>query len=298
VVFMNKRIICIKLMYYLLNHVLKPFFKLGDDKIWLHYRNLVALMLTMNNPQPYKFLVLANKYVYSTNTGRRYYGIVEAEYLEVNNQLVKSLFDEISILKIQGAETILSRVLFLLASINRIEVTRDTLLNYLSKINTILSIPTPPKASNARIIDLATEQSRIGLFIGTVNAWWVINVLIRLLAEKNIDYELIVFDDSFEDYITFNNINRYIQNQEAKISIAKQEHLNIGELSKRYDLLVIANYLAVMKIVEEYLCLGEKTMYGENTLLVFNPISTPLEEVFGMSPIVINADDVKNFINK
>jgi hypothetical protein len=297
VVFMNKKTTCIKLMHYLLSHVLKPFLKLGDEKIWLHYRNLVALMLTMNNPQPYKFLVLANKYVYSTSTGRRYYGMIEAEYLEVNNQLVKSLFDEIGILKIQGAETILSRLLFLLASINRIEVTRDTLLNYFSKINTILSIPTPPKASNARIIDLATEQSRIGLFIGTVNTWWVISVLIRLLAEKNIDYELIVFDNSFEDYITSNNINRYMQDQGVKISIAKQEHLNIEELGRRYDLLFIANYLAVMKIIEEYICIGEKTIYGENILLVFNPINTPLEEVFGMSPIVINVNDLKNIIS-
>ncbi len=293
---MNEKTICVKLMHYLLGHVLKPFLKLGDEKIWLHYRNLAALMLTMNNPRPYKFLVLANKYVYSTNTGRRYYGMNEAEYLEVNNQLVKSLSDEVSILKIQGAETLLSRLLFLLASINRIEIPRDTLLNYFSKINTILSIPTPPKASNARIIDLATEQSRIGLFVGTVNTWWVISVLIRLLAEKNIGYELIVFDNSFEDYITSNNISRYIQGQDIKTSIAKQEHLSIEELGRKYDLLFIANYLAVMKIIEEYLCLGEKIMYGENTLLVFNPIGTPLEEVFGMSPIIINANDVKNII--
>ncbi|ADI32366.1 hypothetical protein [Staphylothermus hellenicus] len=295
---MNTKII-LKMIHYMLKHRMKPFLNYSSNNdIWRHYKNLVTLIVNMNKLSMHKFALLSNKYIYSTREGRKFYDLRKAEYLDINYSLIKALRDEINLLRIHGAESLFSRILYLAASVNRLDTTRESVIKHVRKLGDILTIPVPPQADSARVLDHVSSSSRVGFIVGSIYTWWILKNIIDLLLDRDVLIEIILFKDKYEDYVSRDDVKRlHIRELSIDILYIDPVKIDLEKMSRKYDIILNTNYLVTIYVIES-LILNKKSLDKSrvNIINIFNPINTPLEEVFGLSPIIISLDELRNRI--
>jgi len=267
-----------------------------EEEKYQHYRNLISIIIGLDKPSVYKTAFLSEKYLRSIPEIRKYYELKEANYLEIHSILRKALYDEVKILNIQGAESLLSRILFLLASISHILPYAPDLSKYILQLSNILAIPVPPKADEAKAIDLLKPGEEIDLFVGDIHSFWIIEVLTSILNNRGYYVKLIFCLEEYETNINYNNYKRYIQllgNKESiQVDFIKCSQLNsstyLGE-----ETFIIINNLILYHIIDNI-----DKLHGSNIYLVFNPNNTPLQKILGSIPIVISIENLRNILLK
>lgn len=291
--------IILEMIHYMLKHRMKPFLSYSSNNdIWRHYKNLITLIVNMNEYSMYKFALLSNMYIYSTHEGRKFYDLRKAEYLDINYSLLKALREEIKLLKIHGAESLFSRILFLAASVNRLDTTRELVIKYVKKLGNILTIPVPPQADSARVLDHVSSSNRVGFIMGSIYTWWILKNIIDLLLDRGVHIEIILFRDHYEDYVSRDDVKRLrIDGFNTDIHYIDPARIDLAKISRRYDIVLNINYLVTLYVIES-LIHSEKPLERSlvNIINIFNPANTPLEEVFGLSPIIISLDELRNRI--
>lgn len=267
------------------------------EKPFEHYRNLLTIVSTLEEASLTRIALLTNRYLYKTGIADHYYTNEEISYINVHYRLVKTLSEEASILKIQGVESLLSRILFLLASTNRHMLDTKLLLEYAKKINTILSIPTPPWTDEARRIDLLEPGSKIHVFPGTILSTWILSTLFELLEKQEIETNIILCDEPYEDYLTINRLSRFHEFRDKTMSTINCRNIlqYIKSIEPKSDLIISYNNILVYDILDHFF-LGKNIPDLDKVLILINPIGTPLEEVLGTTPRVLMPSSMVNLI--
>jgi len=268
------------------------------EKLYEHYKNLLTIASSLETASLTQIALLTNKYLYKTGIANHYYTNEEISYINVHYRLVKTLSEEASVLKIQGVESLLSRILFLLASINRHMLDTKLLLEYAKKINTILSIPTPPWTDEARRIDLLEPGSRIHIFPGTVLSTWILSTLTELLDKQEIETNIMLCNEPYEDYLTINRLSRFYEFRNKTISTIDCKNIlqYIRDIEAKSDLIISYNNLLVYDILDHYF-LEKNVPDIDKVLILINPIGTPLEEILDATPRALTPLSMISIIN-
>ena len=300
---MNYEELTISIIHYLINHfikILKTTSRTSMKKTNLinHYKNLLYMVFSQEKPCIHKTYYFLAKYVEKTIEGKKYYAQREARTLELIPVFRKRLGEELYLLKLHGAESIISRTSFLLAGINKLEINPDLdyILEYLDKINKILLRPVPPKAYDSRLLELLSPGSKIGVILGFSYTWLVTNVLIEELNKKSVEIELITLKERLEDNISRETIKRYIGSKDFRTREITLKDLH--SLGNNYDILIILNYYCIFKILDDILENNDKEQLNDKCLLVFNPMHTPIGETLGNTPIVMTSKNIKENLRK
>jgi len=268
--------------------------KISIDAITRHYKNMLSIVVNIDKIELAKTALLIEKYSRSVPSIKEYYDLEEASYIELHYVLRKALLDEVGIMRIQGASALLSRLLFLLAVTNPVIHYRIDLTKYLSYLNTVLSMPVPPRASEAKVVDLLKPGDRIGVVVGSIYSLWILEVFLREALDEGFKISLYICSEEYELNANRRNYTRYLRGLLEEVDIAV---VNCVECLEREalqnELLVVTNNLAVLSIID---CLStDKSL--DNTLLLFNPINTPLQEVFGSTPIAMSVEGIRNSLS-
>ncbi len=258
-----------------------------------HLKNMFSIVINIDIPSIYRTAYMLEKYMQTIDQVKKLYEVREATYITIHYNLRKNLYEEVEILKIQGAETLLSRILFLAASINKLIGLTPLPSKYLLNLNKILSMPVPPSSEEARTLDLINPGNRICIFPGSINLLWIYVVVIKELMRKGYNITLYVSKESYEDSLYRGNVTRYI-NELDSIDIFFTEPCREILCNRRCALSIIANIPCIYYILDNLETLDNLG----NTLLVFNPIKTPLEETLGLTPIVISVESLRNILFK
>ncbi len=265
----------------------------GQD-LFKHYRNMLSIMLSIDEPSIYRVALLLEKYIRSIESVREYYDLEEAEYIQIHHVLKKSLTDEIGLLKIQGASSILSRLLFLAASVNPLIAGKPELAKYVLQLANILSMPVPPQADEAKVVDLLKPSEELWVFAGSLYSLWVLDLFLRELVDRGYHVSLYICSEAYELNLSGLNASRHLKNMPSQLRI---EEVDCGKIIVREDsgvFKLVLNNLAIYRVLD--------TMYRHrevgNTVLVFNPIGSPLQEILGLTPIVISIESLKNILFK
>ncbi|MCD6300791.1 MAG: hypothetical protein J7L82_01825 [Staphylothermus sp.] len=299
---MNSEEIAISIIHYLINRfirILTTSSKTSTKKNHLieHYKNMLYIVFSQEKPTIHKTYYLLAKYVEKTTEGKKYYTQREVRTLELIPIFRKRLREELHLLKLHGAESILSRTIFVLAGINKLEINPDLdyITQYLDKIDKILLRLVPPKAYDSRLLELLSPNSKVGIILGFSYTWLVTDTLIDELNRKGIETELIILKEKLEDNISTETIKRYIGNKDIKTREITLKDLK--NLEDNYDILVILNYYYIFKILDDIIENNE-TSLSDKHLLVFNPMQTPIGEILGNTPIVMTVKNASTNLKK
>ncbi len=300
---MNCEELTINIIHYLINHfikLLKTTSKKSMKKPTLinHYKNMLYIVFSQEKPCIHKTYYFLAKYVEKTIEGKKIYAQREARTLEFIPVFKRKLGEELYLLKLHGAESIISRTSFLLAGINKLEINPDLdyILEYLDKINKILLRPVPPKAYDSRLLELLSPGSKIGVILGFSYTWLVTNVLIEELNKKSVKIELITLKEKLEDNISRETIKRYIRSRCFRTKEITLKDLYI--LGNSYDILIVLNYYCIFKILDDIIENNDKEQLNDKYLLVFNPMHTPIGETLGNTPIIMTSKNISENLRK
>lgn len=268
---------------------------ISDNDVLIHYKNILSIIINTEQFSLTKILLLIEDYLRTINSVREHYEYEETNYITIHSTLRKTLFEEISLLKKQGASSIYSRLLFLTASLNPLIPSRVDLSKYYANLNNILSIPVPPSASEAKIIDLLLSTDTIGIVPGSIYSTWVLETLVNELISNQNSVEIIVCRENYDYNINVKNIYRLMREciDNKLINLKETSCLRISSL-KETDYLIICNNLAIYNILDNIDKFGSNT--SSNYLIVFNPLNTVLVENFGIAPVVISISTLKNIL--
>ncbi|MET1159911.1 MAG: hypothetical protein ABWW65_03025, partial [Thermoprotei archaeon] len=213
---------------------------------------------------------------------------------ELHHILKKALVEESNILRIQGAFSVLSRLLFLTAVVNPIIHIEPDLTKYIFKINSILSMPVPPKASDAKVLDLLKSGDSVTVVTGSIYSVWVLQVLIDEMLNMGIKPDVLICSQEYELNISSKNYMRYFREYIDRKIVKIYDCLT--RITELYDLTdtitIILNNLVLYKILDTI----RHYRGSDNILLAFNPLNTPLQLVFGSTPLVISVSTLKKML--
>lgn len=266
---------------------------IGDKDVLTHYRNLLSIVANIEQFTLSKTLLLIEEYLRSIDSVREYYNREEANYITIHAAMRKSLLEEVSILKIQGASSICSRLLFLMASLNPLISYRIDCSKYYVNLHNILSMTAPPGASEAKIIDLVTSSDTVSIIPGNIYSTWVLETLVNELLVNQINVEILVCRENYDLNISMKGIQRLLR----EIVDKKEIVLNEIDCLKKYsyresDYMIISNNLAIYSILDDI----DKFKYSSYYLVAFNPINTVLVEKLGIAPVVLSISTLKNIL--
>ncbi len=265
----------------------------NEHKLFNHYRNIFSIISNIDTLSLTKPCILVEKYFRSVGYLKEYYDLEEAEYISIHGVLRKALAEEVNILRIQGASSIYSRMLFLLASLNYLVLFKPELARYSLQLNNILSMPVPPQADEAKILDLLKPGEEITFIPGNIYSAWALEILIKDLISQGYRVKLLVCNEEFELNINKNNVLRYWRQIIDKEGV-ELVFINCykGLLSTNSSVVVVLNNLLIFHILDK---IGELTDH-DNAILVFNPMYTVLQEILGSTPIVISISSLRNIL--
>jgi len=261
--------------------------------LYNYYRGLASIILNIDKPSIYKTSLLMDRYIRSIEFVKKYYEMMIAKYIDIHPFLVKSLRDEINILLIQGAESLLSRILFLIASMNHVIDIEADVGKYVANLNNILSIPVPPRAGDAKAIDLVKPGDNVCILIGDIQSLWAWSVFLNELFRNEANPIIHVCDEQYGLNTTISYLRRFLPMDMRKNPEVINSHecvLSLNMLND-CDYILVANKLAIYSVIDN---IDKK--YPYNILLLLNPVNTTLGVLTGSTPIVINIMDFKNIL--
>lgn len=263
------------------------------NDLFKYYRNILTIIANTERLSLAKTITLVETYLRSIDHIREYYSREEANYILEHKVFIKALNDTINILEVQGALSIYSRILFLIASLNHLITYKPDLSRYLLRLNNLLTLPVPPHADDAKIIDFVKPGEEIIFVPGSIYTLWALEILIEKLLSRDYYIKLLICNNDFELCISKNNVMRYWKHliSKDKIKIEFIDCNNIASLFK-HNTTVIINKLVIYHILDNINRLT-KTL---NPILVFNPSYTVLQKILGHTPIVISVTSLRDIL--
>ncbi len=260
-------------------------------------RGLASLIVVMEYPKTTSFSVASYKYVRDTAETVDY-RIEINNYLKMHNILSRRLDEELKYLKIQGYESVGSKLLFILSSMVRWSPLMVTeVVKYANRVNELLKIPIPPWAENARIIDLLNPGSKVLFFLGSILTSWIIGSILDILHEKKVEINIMVCRQEYEDYVNLQNayslFGDHAQNIYA-VDCSKAEAI-IDQWSHGHDLVVNSNYLSILSLIDGLIANNiPADISSQGILFVFNPKDTPMYRLarFGQFSVVASLEEL------
>lgn len=256
----------------------------GEQEPFTIFKNILSPILTMKNPRISTYLWIIDRYMRETGVSDKYFNSREAEYLLIDHGLTNQLIEEVKILSIHGVSDLASRILTVMANINRFElIDVKELTVYRRRIPEILSMPVPPWTDEGRMVDLLGNGDRVVVLPGSITLSWLIKGLNYYFRLRGIKAYYMVCSDPYQDYINRRNIHRVLKSINPGM-IEFIDCSNSYGLARRIlgvkELVVITSYYAILFLIDSMRNGLDTGSSYDNILLVFNPIDTPLEKVF------------------
>ncbi len=237
------------------------------------------------------FLVKTHRYMEKYREYRQYYDRTKALLLNTSQALEKRLREEIGFLKAQGIESIISRVIYLMAVLSCDEPLYRRYLDPL-KIQKILSVPPTPWAQHSKVFDFIAEDTHLNIIPGGVIQLWPLKVLLEELNSRGVSSRIYLPETRLLDYISINNIDYFEGiNDKAEIVPYNPEKLReiITYLGEKHEPALVSNMLGIASITT--LLHTEGKTY-DNIYLLFNPIETRLTRYLVQTPYIIPATNI------
>ncbi len=252
---------------------------------------LKNIYLLSNVIFPYSdtFLVKAHRYMEKYREYRLYYDRIRVLLLNTLQALEKRLREEIGFLRAQGIESIISRIIYLMAVLNCDESLYRRYLDPL-KIQKILSVPPAPWAQHCKIFDFIAGDTRLNILPGGVIQLWALKVLLEELSSRGVSSRIYLPATRLLDYIS--NIDYFDGiNDKAEIVPYNPEKLReiISYLGEKQELVLVSNMLGIASITTLLHIEGETY---DNIYLLFNPIETRLARYLVQTPYVMPATSI------
>ncbi len=240
-------------------------------------------------PYSDSFLVKTHRYMEKYREYRRYYDRIKALLLNTSQALEKRLREEIGFLKAQGIESIISRIIYLMAVLNCDEPLYRRYLDPL-KIRKILSVPSTPWAQHSKIFDFITEDTHLNIIPGGVIQLWALKILLEELNSRGVSSRIYLPATRLLDYISSVDYFEGINN-EAEVVPYNPEKLReiIAHLGEKHELVLVSNILGIASITT-LLHIEDKTY--DNIYLLFNPMETRLAQYLVQTPYIMPATNL------
>ncbi len=252
---------------------------------------LKNIYLLSNVIFPYSdtFLVKTHRYMEKYREYRQYYDRIRVLLLNTSQALEKRLREEIGFLKAQGIESIISRVIYLMAVLNCDESLYRRYLDPL-KIQKILSVPPTPWAHHSKIFDFIAGDTRLNIIPGGIIQLWPLKVLLEELNSRGVSSRIYLPATRLLDYIS--NIDYFDGiNDKAEIVTYNPEKLReiITYLGEKHEPVLVSNMLGIASITT---LLHTKGKTYDNIYPLFNPIETRLARYLVQTPYIIPATSI------
>ncbi len=240
-------------------------------------------------PYSDSFLVKTHRYMEKYREYRQYYDRIRALLLNTSQALEKRLREEIDFLKAQGIESIISRIIYLMAVLNCDEPLYRRYLDPL-KIQKILSVPSTPWAQHSKIFDFITEDTHLNIIPGGVIQLWALKILLEELNSRGVSSRIYLPATRLLDYISSVDYFEGINN-EAEVVPYNPEKLReiIAHLGEKHELVLVSNILGIASITT-LLHIEDKTY--DNIYLLFNPMETRLAQYLVQTPHIMPATNL------
>jgi len=90
----------------------------SDERAYEYYRGVLSIVLSMDEPALFKAFGLIERYLRGLKCIKLFVEEAESKYYTVHDVLKKLLISELELMKIHGALTLYSRLVFMNASLN------------------------------------------------------------------------------------------------------------------------------------------------------------------------------------
>ncbi|WFO75494.1 hypothetical protein J4526_00930 [Desulfurococcaceae archaeon MEX13E-LK6-19] len=203
--------------------------------------------------------------------------------------MTKKLYDiALSItssIRSMGIEDVLSRTIILSILVDDpwffIESKTDN-IDY-TKLSSILSNPAPPGLEVLKVIDYMPSGSSLAYFPGSLASLWVDKLFITMLAEKNIDVNVYIYNDligfqqslgDLKDALMETSLVYHVLNKPADISF------ELFKAIRDNDLILIRNPIGIDCIIEKLEELKDIAL-ANKIILVFRWKCPVVENILG-----------------
>jgi len=264
----------------------------SDERVYEYYRGVLSIVLSMDEPALFKAFSLIERYLRELKCIKLFIEEAESKYSTVHDVLKKLLISELELMKIHGALTLYSRLVFMNASLNYLIPLKPDISKYVTRIRSFLTAPTPPQADESRIVDLLKPGDTVAVIPGDIHGAWILEVFAKMLAEAGVAVKILLCSERY-----WTSLCRYsyrvFRDLESGVEVLFTDCSKLA-VTPDTGLLLVSHPLVVIKFIENLASSGNYSDSG--VLLAFNPQNTVLQKLFGPTPVVISTASLKSLL--
>ncbi len=261
--------------------------------LFREYRSILSITAALGKPYPYRLYYIASNYLAKRGILGKYRDRVLADYMTVHSRLVKHAREEIGILRVQVPESIAARLSLILASMNRwtgLSMNESLIIEH--RLSELLGVLPPPWADHGRLLDLASGETVVRVFPGSLASSWLIIGLLEYLKTKFMNVEVLLCKQIIDDYIDESTLRRLGGVGDVQIVPVdcSDPHVLLSELLRDNSITAVYNYVALLSLIDCSVNSSYEDLdveRSDSVIVGFNPANTPLEEMFPGKPAIV-----------